>query len=301
METRNIAEVTIVRKSPPRFLVYNLFEIKQQHPSHDLYQWQSQLRSTLDASPQDTKIMWFADEQGGAGKTWFAKTMLFQRPKTQVVGVARVGCLRRLVDPTTTLFIFDIPRGDTFDVAAIEMVKNGVVVDRTGCVVFSIPQVVVFAGSKPSERIDVIKLCGGGVQPVMVVQPSTMWQSQLCTTLETVPPQDTKIMWFIVRPWDTTATWFANKMLIERPYTQVLCMMQPTQLRGAVDVLTTLFIFDTPQMLGCAAAIEMVKNGMIFDRFGCIVFPIPHVVVFSARPPCQKALSLGRVVVTTLA
>lgn len=92
--------------------------------------WQRELATTLDGEADDRTILFYIDEVGNTGKSWFQRWYLTENPETtQVLGVGKRDDLAFMVDESKSVFLFNIPRGqmEFFQFAVLEMIKDRLV------------------------------------------------------------------------------------------------------------------------------------------------------------------------------
>lgn len=88
--------------------------------------WQQRLLQEVEAPPDDRKVTFCIDEEGGKGKSWFTRYMLSHRDDIQFLSVGKRDDLAFAVDISKTIFIFDIPRGQSefLQYGVLEQLKN---------------------------------------------------------------------------------------------------------------------------------------------------------------------------------
>lgn len=100
----------------------------------DLYEWQKSLVRELKGKPNNRKIVWIVDTEGAAGKTTFAKYMMFHL-KAPVIRYAKIADMLYEVKnkKNAGVYIFDLSRSRPaefkFDdlYAALESIKDGLI------------------------------------------------------------------------------------------------------------------------------------------------------------------------------
>nr|WCB70603.1 Rep [Cressdnaviricota sp.] len=121
--------------------------------------WQQECKDIIDSPPSKRSIHWFTDQNGGAGKSTFAKMMYFRHNVlTLTFGDAKD--LLNLVFKKQGLrtYMFDLSRtkggktsmSDIYQ--ALESVKNGYFINtkyETGVACYAIPHVIVFSNHAP--------------------------------------------------------------------------------------------------------------------------------------------------------
>ncbi|QSX73072.1 replication-associated protein [Delphin virus 2] len=92
-----------------------LFDARQPPPNFNLEtprDWQRELADELDEEAEDRHVIFYVDEEGGKGKTWFQKWYLQTRPnRAQVLSIGKRDDIAHVVDVTRRVFFFNIPRG----------------------------------------------------------------------------------------------------------------------------------------------------------------------------------------------
>lgn len=134
-------------------------------------QWQVDLEQRLDGPPDDRSIMFYIDEPGGKGKTWFQK-YYFQKHQdtTQILGIAKRDDLALMISENTRVFFLNVPRSqmEYLQYSVLEMMKDRIVVSpkyhsRTK-ILATTPHVVVFSNEWPDmnklsqDRYNIINL-----------------------------------------------------------------------------------------------------------------------------------------------
>lgn len=92
--------------------------------------WQRQLHDTLMDDPSDRTIEFIVDKEGNNGKTWLTRYFQTHYPeKTQVLRVGKRDDLAMAIDPTKSLFFFDVPRSqmEILQYSVLEMIKDRIV------------------------------------------------------------------------------------------------------------------------------------------------------------------------------
>lgn len=76
-----------------------------------LRDWQAQLEEILRAPPDDDrKILFYVDENGGTGKSFFVRYYLSKYDDGQMFGIAKRDDLAHAVDVTKKVFLINVPR-----------------------------------------------------------------------------------------------------------------------------------------------------------------------------------------------
>lgn len=92
--------------------------------------WQLDLSTELLGEADDRSILFYVDEDGGKGKTWFQQWFLSNNPDiTQMIGVGRREDMAFAIDPDKSVFFINVPRdGMQFlQYSVLEMLKDRMV------------------------------------------------------------------------------------------------------------------------------------------------------------------------------
>jgi len=121
-----------------------------------MYQWQQELWNFLEQDPNDREILFYIDEAGGKGKTWFIRYFMTQKPEQcQVLSSAKRDDIAHAIDPTKNVFFFNIPRGamDFLQYTILEQLKDRMVFspkyNSQTKILRKTPHVVVFCNEPP--------------------------------------------------------------------------------------------------------------------------------------------------------
>jgi len=98
--------------------------------TNDMRDWQTDLYSELEGTPDDRKVSFYVDGDGGTGKSWFCRYMLTKLDdKVQVLSVGKRDDLAFAVDVTKSIFLFNVPRGgmEFMQYTILEQLKDRVV------------------------------------------------------------------------------------------------------------------------------------------------------------------------------
>lgn len=125
--------------------------------SPDLKPWQIQLRDVLVVEPEDDRsIMFCVDPEGGKGKSFFQRYMLTKHPaETQLLSIGKREDVAHAIDPTKSIFLFNIPRGGMqfLSYPILEQIKDRVVFspkyDSGTKVLSSNPHICIFCNEFP--------------------------------------------------------------------------------------------------------------------------------------------------------
>jgi len=93
----------------------NFLDLFQPHTrlvTGDLRGWQQEVEDLTQTAPDDRKVYFYVDENGNSGKSWLTRWWYSEDPhRVQIFRIAKRDDLAHHVDPTKTLFVFDVPRG----------------------------------------------------------------------------------------------------------------------------------------------------------------------------------------------
>lgn len=99
---------------------------------HDLYQWQQMLNDLLAEAPDDRKIIFVVDQDGGHGKTWFAKYYCKMHDDAQFMEPAKKQDMAYALKENLRVLFLNVTR--TSDIknqeylySFVESVKDGMV------------------------------------------------------------------------------------------------------------------------------------------------------------------------------
>lgn len=127
----------------------------------ELWSWQKDLLEEFKQNPDSRKVVWIYDDEGGIGKSWFAKyvefhnigeTLSFDTAANLQYQVVKAGARR--------VYVFDLPRtkSKAFKIeevySALESIKNGLVKSNKydgGKLIMTRPHVVIFSNYLPGD------------------------------------------------------------------------------------------------------------------------------------------------------
>ena len=92
--------------------------------------WQSDIWAILHSQPDDRKIIFIIDPQGGSGKTWLQRYLLSHLPRRcQVLSSGKRDDVAHAIDDSKDVFLFNIPRGgmDYLNYTVLEQIKDKMV------------------------------------------------------------------------------------------------------------------------------------------------------------------------------
>lgn len=125
----------------------------------DPREWQSELEQELEDPADDRTILFYVDEEGNTGKTWFCRYLLCNRPDdVQILSIGKRDDIAHMVDPSKKIFLFNIPRGQMqyFQYSVAEALKDGFVQSNKYSSVMkqwaTKNHVVVFCNEYPDEE-----------------------------------------------------------------------------------------------------------------------------------------------------
>ncbi len=108
----------------------DLFEKPPSLVEGDLRGWQHELNLRVAEPPNDRTIQFIVDTNGNSGKSWLTRYWFTQRPADiQMLSIGKRDDLAHAIDPTKSLFVFDVPRGGMqfLQYTVLEQIKNRVV------------------------------------------------------------------------------------------------------------------------------------------------------------------------------
>lgn len=122
-----------------------------------LRNWQKELRDILlSAAPDNRTILFFVDEEGGSGKSFFQRYMMTYHPNdVQVLSVGKRDDVAHAIDATKSVFLFNIPRKgmEFLNYTILEQLKDRIVFspkyDSGTKILHTDPHVVVFCNEMP--------------------------------------------------------------------------------------------------------------------------------------------------------
>lgn len=155
----------ICRAFPHLYVRYarRLRELAEHHAPNpvleegELRPWQHDLADVLNGVPPDDRsILFYVDQDGGKGKSWFQRYMLSQYPDTvQVLSAGKRDDVAHAIDSSKRIFMFNIPRGamEFFNYNIIEMLKDRMIFspkyDSMTKILRHNPHVIVFSNEQP--------------------------------------------------------------------------------------------------------------------------------------------------------
>ena len=168
----------IARAHPTAYIRYpravRLFE--HQAPQPDLRQgeprdWQLELEALLEDDPDDRQVIFYVDNEGNKGKSWFQAWYLTQHPETtQILSAGKRDDIAHAIDKTKSVFFFNIARGgmEFLQYTILEQLKDRMVFSpkynsQTKLLIHT-PHVVVFCNEMPDmykmseDRYNIIEL-----------------------------------------------------------------------------------------------------------------------------------------------
>lgn len=95
-----------------------------------LKDWQGDVWTIIQSEPDDRKIIFIVDKQGGIGKTWLQRYLLSHIPaRAQVLSMAKRDDVAHAVDESKDVFLFNIPRGgmEFLNYTVLEQIKDKMV------------------------------------------------------------------------------------------------------------------------------------------------------------------------------
>lgn len=118
--------------------------------------WQAALAAELDGPADDRTIVFYVDEDGNTGKTWFQQWYYSCHPtRSQLLGVGKRDDMAYMVDESKVVFFVNVPRGgmEFLQYSVLEQLKDKMVTSTKyqSCVKLfgHVPHVVVFCNEAP--------------------------------------------------------------------------------------------------------------------------------------------------------
>ena len=123
----------------------------------NLYRWQQEIETIIQAEPDDRKVYWYWSESGNIGKSAFIKYCVVKHHVAFCCGGKYSDIMNLIFNHdmnSCNCIMFDIPRCSSGHISysSIESIKNGLVCNtkyETGFKVFNAPHVIVFANMYP--------------------------------------------------------------------------------------------------------------------------------------------------------
>ena len=155
----------VARAQPEAYLRYprvvRLFQARAPAPSlreGTPNEWQNELEQELEDQADDRSIVFYVDEEGGKGKTWFQQYYLTKYPdQVQILSVGKRDDLAYAIDETKRIFFFNVPRDGMqfFQYTIAEQLKDRMVFSTKYQsrlkVLPTTPHVIVFANEQPDD------------------------------------------------------------------------------------------------------------------------------------------------------
>jgi len=133
----------------------------------ELYLWQEQLLSELQAEPDDRKITWIYNKNGGIGKTAFGRYLVINHNAAYYTAgkASDIACAYN----NEEIVVFNLSRSkqQNFSYSCLESLKDGIIFSgkyESKTKVFNPPHIVVMANWRPNlaemsaDRWDVVKI-----------------------------------------------------------------------------------------------------------------------------------------------
>ena len=122
--------------------------------------WQERIKNICLSPPDDRKIYWFWESEGGIGKTAFIKYMVYHH-KITFASSGKYADIINLVFNSNMDYVecilFNIPRANkgSISYAALECIKDGLICNtkyETGSKMFNPPNMIIFANFPPDNE-----------------------------------------------------------------------------------------------------------------------------------------------------
>lgn len=120
--------------------------------------WQGNLDTLVSQPPDDRSIIFVVDPVGASGKSWLTRKWISSRDDVQRLSVGKRDDLAFAIDVTKSLFIFDIPRGQSefLQYGVLEQLKDQLIFSpkymSTCKVIHHKVHVVVFMNEEPDRN-----------------------------------------------------------------------------------------------------------------------------------------------------
>lgn len=117
--------------------------------------WQAALNAELLQDADDRKVVFYVDEEGGKGKSWFQRWFLTNNGNSQVLPLGKRDDVAYAVQSDKSVFFFNVPRGamEYFPYQILEQLKDQMISSPKymGITKFLLksPHVVVFCNEYP--------------------------------------------------------------------------------------------------------------------------------------------------------
>lgn len=115
--------------------------------------WQLEVLEIIAGEPDMRAIYWFWSDQGGYGKTTFARHLIIRYNAYLIQGCGR-DAFYAVKEAKPDIVVFDIARSDNVDYKVLECVKNGLFFAskyESAMYCGKIPHVIVLANHPPNE------------------------------------------------------------------------------------------------------------------------------------------------------
>lgn len=153
----------IAREHPTAYLRYPrataLFQARAPTPvlrEGEPRDWQLELIDMLEQDANDREIVFYVDEEGNKGKSWFQAWYLTNHDAvTQILSAGKRDDIAHAVDQTKSVFFFNIPRGgmEYLQYTILEQLKDRMVFspkyNSKTKYLYKTPHVVVFCNEDP--------------------------------------------------------------------------------------------------------------------------------------------------------
>lgn len=121
----------------------------------ELNEWQSELLTELDQEVNDRRIVFYVDEEGNKGKSFFCRYCMTKRDDVQILRVGKRDDLAHAIDPNKKVFLFDVQRSELqfLQYSVLEMLKDRMIFSpkyhSQTKILLKKPFVVVFCNEEP--------------------------------------------------------------------------------------------------------------------------------------------------------
>lgn len=124
----------------------------------ELYDWQKELESLINESPDSRTIHWYYEKVGNRGKSTFCKYLYMKYPNVSFTTATKSADILLSADEDKNVYLLDFPRtSEGFEpYNALEQLKNGFITDsklkkQSKITCIRPPHVICFANWRPIE------------------------------------------------------------------------------------------------------------------------------------------------------
>ena len=170
----------------------------------------------------------------------------------------------------------------------------------------TIAQCVAYCSKEDTRKPNTSPLAKGFCipRPIRVISELKPWQKEIWELLDS-DPDDRTIHWFYEEKGNTGKTALCRKICYEKNALYVsgkandmkYAIVEQKHKKGTTPDIVLLDIPRAKTGYISYSGIEEIKNGIFFSpkyESGMVIYPHPHVVVFSNEPPIEEMLSKDR-------